>query len=64
MFLLKLLKICPLGASLVSDDIRSQIQRSEEGAIRGLYGVNYHDLDEFGVGQEYQLYYTGTLVAP
>lgn len=49
------------GASLVSDDIRSQIQRSEEGAIRGLYGVNYHDLDEFGVGQEYQLYYTGTL---
>jgi len=49
------------GQSLIADDIRSQIQRSEEGAIRGLYGVNFHDLDELGVGQEYQLYYTGTL---
>ena len=49
------------GQSMIADDIRSQIQRSEEGAIRGLYGVNFHDLDELGVGQEYQLYYTGTL---
>ena len=47
--------------ALVSDDIRTQIQRSQEGAIRGMYGVNFHDLDELGVGQEYQLYYTGTL---
>jgi hypothetical protein len=49
------------GLSLVSDDIRSSIQRSEEGAVRGMYGVNFHDLDELGVGQEYQLYYTSTL---
>ena len=49
------------GLSLVSDDIRSSIQRSEEGAVRGMYGVNFHDLDELGVGQEYQLYYTGDL---
>jgi hypothetical protein len=49
------------GAGLVSDDIRTQIQRSEEGAVRGMYGVNFHDLDELGVGQEYQLYYSSTL---
>ena len=49
------------GLGQVSDDIRTQIQRSEEGAVRGMYGVNFHDLDELGVGQEYQLYYTSTL---
>ena len=49
------------GADQLPDDIRSQIQRSQEGALSGLYGVNFHDLDELGVGQEYQLYYTGTL---
>jgi hypothetical protein len=49
------------GLNLVSDDIRSSIQRSEEGAVRGMYGVNFHDIDELGVGQEYQLYYTGVL---
>ncbi len=49
------------GNAFIPDDIRSQIQRSEEGAIRGLYGVNFHDIDELGVGQEYQLYYTNTL---
>jgi hypothetical protein len=26
-----------------------------------MYGVNFHDLDELGVGQEYQLYYESTL---
>ena len=49
------------GLGLVSDDLRTQIQRSEEGAVRGMYGVNFHDLDELGVGQEYQTYYTSTL---
>ena len=49
------------GLNLVSDDIRSSIQRSDEGALRGLYGVNFHDVDELGVGQEYQLYYTSVL---
>ena len=49
------------GLDLVSDDLRSEIHRSEGGGISGMYGVNFHDLDELGVGQEYQLYYTGTL---
>ena len=26
-----------------------------------MYGVNFHDLDELGVGQEYQIYYTTTI---
>lgn len=47
--------------NLVSDDIRTQIFRSPNGSINNVYGVNLHDIDELGAGQEYQLYYTGTL---
>lgn len=32
-----------------------------DGAITRIFGVNLHDIDELGVGQEYQLYFTGTL---
>lgn len=32
-----------------------------EGAIARIFGVDLHDIDELGVGQEYQLYYTSTL---
>lgn len=49
------------GLNVIPDDIRSAIHRSENGSIMGLYGVNFHDLDELGVGQEYQLYYTDVL---
>lgn len=47
--------------NLVPDSVRTEIFRSQDGALMGLYGVNFHDLDELGVGQEYQLYFTGTL---
>jgi hypothetical protein len=46
------------GLDLISDDLRSEIHRSESGGVSGMYGVNFHDLDELGVGQEYQNYYT------
>ena len=49
------------GLDLISDDLRSEIHRSESGGISGMYGINFHDLDEFGVGQEYQHYYSTTL---
>jgi hypothetical protein len=49
------------GLNLVPDSVREQIYRSEDGAISDLFGVTYHDIDELGVGQEYQLYFTGTL---
>ncbi len=32
-----------------------------EVALNNLFGVNLHDIDEFGVGQEYELYYENTL---
>ena len=49
------------GLNLVPDDIRSQIHRSADGSISGLYNVSFHDIDELGVGQEYQNYYSNTL---
>jgi hypothetical protein len=32
-----------------------------EYPLNRVFGVNLHDIDEFGVGQEYQRYYTNTL---
>ncbi len=32
-----------------------------EGAITRIFGVNLHDIDELGVGQDYELYYENTL---
>lgn len=49
------------GLNLIPDDIRSQIHRSSDGNINGLYSVNFRDIDELGVGQEYQNYYSTTL---
>lgn len=49
------------GLDLIPDDLRSQIHRSENGGISNMFGVNFHTIDELGVGQEYQLFYTGTL---
>jgi hypothetical protein len=49
------------GLNLVSDEVRNQIFRSQDGSLIGFYGVNFHDLDELGVGQEYQLYYINQL---
>lgn len=49
------------GLNLVPDSIRETIHRSSNGAVMGMYGVNFHDLVELGVGQEYQLYYQNIL---
>lgn len=45
----------------VDEITRRDIFVSENGGISRLYGVNLHQLRELGVGQEYQLYYTGDL---
>ncbi len=34
-----------------------------ENALNRVFGVNLHDIDELGEGQEYQLFYTNTLSA-
>jgi uncharacterized protein Usg len=49
------------GLNLIPDDIRSDIHRSADGGIGGLYGVNFHDIDEFGVNQEFQQYWDDVL---
>ena len=49
------------GASDVDDFTRREIWLSEDGVISKIFGVALHEMDELGVGQEYQLYYTDTL---
>ena len=45
----------------VDEVTRRQIFLMEDGTLNRIFGVNIHDLDEFGVNQEYQLFFTGTL---
>ena len=49
------------GASDVDDFTRREIWLSEDGVISKIFGVALHEMDELGVGQEYQLYFTDTL---
>jgi hypothetical protein len=48
------------GLNYIPDAIRTQIFMSPDGMMK-LYDVNLHDIDELGVGQEFQTYFTGTL---
>jgi|SRR5579885_3555781 len=49
----------------VDDFTRREIFMKNEGngeySVTNFFGVNLHDIDELGVGQEYQLYFTSTL---
>ena len=45
----------------IDEVTRRQIFLAEDGVMSRLFGVNLHDLDELGVGQEYQTYFTSTL---
>lgn len=49
--------------NLVPDAVRTSVFYAKDGSsdILDIYGVKLHDLDELGVGQKYQLYYTSTL---
>jgi hypothetical protein len=47
----------------VDEITRREIYTAADGSINRIFGVNLHDLDELGVGQEYQNYYTDTLGA-
>ncbi len=53
------------GINLIPDAIRAQIFTSPDGSgnLVNVYGVEIRDLDELGVGQEYQTYFTSTLGA-
>lgn len=49
------------GIDQLDEVSRREVFVSEDGKITRLFGVNLHDLDELGEGQEYQLYFTGQL---
>lgn len=45
----------------VDEVTRREIFLSEDGALKRIYGINLHDIYEFGVGQEYQNYFINQL---
>lgn len=51
------------GMDQVDEITRREIWVAQDGTINRIFGVNLHDLDELGEGQEYQDYYTNVLSA-
>jgi hypothetical protein len=51
------------GLDQVDELTRREIYLAADGTITRVFGVNLHDTDEFGEGQEYQSYFTSTLGA-
>jgi hypothetical protein len=49
------------GVDQLDEISRREIYVADDGSINRIFMVNLHDLDELGVGQEYQLYYQNTL---
>tara|TARA_B100002019_G_scaffold50768_1_gene43177 strand:- start:7205 stop:8230 length:1026 start_codon:yes stop_codon:yes gene_type:complete len=47
----------------VDEVTRREIYTAADGAVNRVFGINLHDLDELGVGQEYQQFYSNTLNA-
>lgn len=51
------------GLDQIDDVTRNKIYNSADGGINEIFNVKIVDLDELGVGQEYQAFYTTTLGA-
>jgi hypothetical protein len=49
------------GVDQIDEITRRAIYTAEEGSINRIYQVNLHDVDEFGVGQEYQNFFENDL---
>jgi len=49
------------GVDQVDEITRHDIFLAADGGITRIFGVNLHDLDEFGENQEYQLFFTNQL---
>jgi hypothetical protein len=49
------------GLDQVDEITRREIYTAADGTLNRVFGINLHDLDELGVGQEYQLFYSSTL---
>jgi hypothetical protein len=52
------------GVDEVDEVTRRELITSDGGLTTRIYQVNLHDLDELGIGQEYQLFYDNELGAP
>lgn len=49
------------GLDQIDEITRREIYTSADGAVSRVFGVNLHDIDELGVGQQYQTYFSSTL---
>jgi hypothetical protein len=49
------------GVDQVDEITRREIYTAEDGTLNRVFGVNLHDLDELGEGQEYQEFYNNVL---
>ena len=49
------------GLDQVDEITRREIYTAADGTLNRVFGINLHDLDELGVGQQYQSFYSSTL---
>jgi hypothetical protein len=49
------------GIDQVDEITRREIYTAADGSINRVFGINLHDLDELGYGQEYQLFFENVL---
>ena len=49
------------GVDQVDEITRREIYTAADGNVNRVFGVNLHDLDELGEGQEYQEFYDNVL---
>ena len=51
------------GVDQIDEVTRREIYTAADGSLNRVFSVNLHDLDELGVGQQYQQFYTSSLQA-
>lgn len=49
------------GIDQVDEITRREIYTAADGSVNRVFGINLHDLDELGEGQEYQTFFTSSL---
>jgi len=49
------------GIDIVDEITRRELYTAQDGSINRVFGVNLRDIDELGVGQVYQTYFTSVL---
>ena len=49
------------GVDQVDEVTRREIYTAADGSVNRVFGINLHDIDELGEGQEYQTFYSSSL---